>query len=52
VTATAGGSHDVTVDAGNSTILDTHIEGGHGGGHKGHHADDATDTPDSTATTG
>ncbi|MCU1399453.1 MAG: hypothetical protein JWN62_2562 [Acidimicrobiales bacterium] len=55
VTATAGGSYDVIVDAGNSTILASHVEGGHGGGHHGHHNDDATDatdTPASATTTG
>jgi uncharacterized membrane protein YkoI len=52
VTATAGGSYDVIVDAGNSTVLDTHVEGGHHGGDKGHHADDATDAAESSATTG
>ena len=53
VTATAGGSSDVTIDAGNATVLDSHVEG-HGGGHKGHEgADASTDAPDtaSTATT-
>jgi uncharacterized membrane protein YkoI len=47
VTATAGGSNDVIIDAGNSTVLDTHVEGGHGGQHN-----DAADTAaDSAATT-
>ncbi|MCU1400662.1 MAG: hypothetical protein JWN62_3771 [Acidimicrobiales bacterium] len=49
VTATAGGSFDVIVDAGNSTVLATHAEGG-GGGH--HHAgDDAADATSTTAAT-
>ena len=47
VTATAGGDYDVIIDAGNATVLDTHVEGGHNGGHHGNHADDSTD---STAT--
>ena len=53
VTATAGGDYDVIIDAGNATVLDTHIEGGHDGSHGGHHrggsdTTDATDTTDST----
>ncbi len=52
MTATAGGDYDVIVDAGNSPVLDTHLEGGHGSGHHGHHAVDATEAVDSTTTTG
>jgi uncharacterized membrane protein YkoI len=48
VTATAGGEYDVIVDAGNASILDTHVDGGHGGHHHG--GDDAADE-DATATT-
>jgi uncharacterized membrane protein YkoI len=53
VTATAGGSYDVVIDAGNATVLDTHIEGGHGDGHLGggHEATDATADTGTTATT-
>jgi uncharacterized membrane protein YkoI len=53
VTATAGGNYDVVIDAGNTTVLDTHIEGGHGGGHHdgGHDATDATADTGTTATT-
>src|SRR3954447_48460 len=55
VTATAGGSYDVIVDAGNATVLDTHVEGG-GGGHRGgghHHPDDnANDNANDTADDG
>jgi hypothetical protein len=46
------GSYGVIVDAGNSTVLHTHVEGGHHGGDKGHRADDATDAAASSATTG
>src|SRR4051812_41084565 len=52
VTATAGGDYDVIIDAGNSTVLDTHVEGGHGGGHHGNHADDTTDAAATATTTG
>ena len=53
VTATAGGDYDVIIDAGNATVLDSHVEGGHhGGGHHGGGTDDSDDTTDSAATTG
>ena len=52
VTATAGGSSDVVVDAGNAKILDTHVEGGRGGGNGGHHGGpDGAAAPAATATT-
>ncbi|MCU1387214.1 MAG: hypothetical protein JWL72_552, partial [Ilumatobacteraceae bacterium] len=50
VTATAGGSLDVIVDAGNATVLASHPEGGHGGGHH-HDGGGAPDAIDGTATT-
>src|SRR3954451_1440598 len=51
VTATAGGSYDVIVDAGNATVLDTHPEG-HGGGPGGHHhGQGAPNAGTATATT-
>ena len=53
VTATAGGDYHVIIDAGNATVLDTHLERGHSGRHHGDHADATTDAADaSTATTG
>ena len=50
VTATAGGNYDVIIDAGNSTVLDSHAEGGPGGGHHGDHADATPDATTATAT--
>jgi uncharacterized membrane protein YkoI len=49
VTATAGEEYDVIIDAGNATVLDTHVEGGHHGGHHGADSDD--DSTESTDTT-
>ena len=52
VTATTGGSSDVVVDAGNSKILDSHVEGGRRCGNGGHHGDDDAAAPAATTTAG